>query len=45
MKFSLVFDEKIDGPALPELSGQANNTILEINEEEKNSDSEEEIVK
>ena len=40
IKFSLVFDDKIDGPLLSDYLqslSQPNNTIIEINEEENSS--------
>ena len=33
-KFELIFDEKIDGPALVEMMKEKDNIIIEIDEEE-----------
>eukprot|EP00352_Strombidinopsis_acuminata_P008780 CAMPEP_0176360714 /NCGR_PEP_ID=MMETSP0126-20121128/17263_1 /TAXON_ID=141414 ORGANISM="Strombidinopsis acuminatum, Strain SPMC142" /NCGR_SAMPLE_ID=MMETSP0126 /ASSEMBLY_ACC=CAM_ASM_000229 /LENGTH=79 /DNA_ID=CAMNT_0017716025 /DNA_START=2316 /DNA_END=2555 /DNA_ORIENTATION=+ len=33
-RFSLIFDEKVDGPPLEEIMKEKNNVIIEIDEEE-----------
>jgi len=33
-RFTLIFDEKVDGPILEEIMKEKNNVIIEIDEEE-----------